>query len=90
MKRFALLVGLAAVALSTTVRAADKPKEPTKKLHCAVETKNEIDVKKATADKMFADYKGNRYFFCCPGCPEEFKKNPAKYVKSDHIPTPKK
>ena len=92
MKRFALLMGVA-VALSTAARAADTQKpakaESAKKLHCAVETKNEIDIKKATANKMFADYKGNRYFFCCPGCPEEFKKNPAKFAKNDHIPTPK-
>jgi Cu+-exporting ATPase len=26
-------------------------------------------------------YKGKTYYFCCAGCPEEFKKNPKKYVK---------
>ncbi|MBI5400453.1 YHS domain-containing protein [Candidatus Saganbacteria bacterium] len=26
-------------------------------------------------------YKGKTYYFCCPGCPEQFKKNPEKYIK---------
>src|SRR5262249_8441933 len=91
MKRFALLLGVAAMPLAQPARAANTPakSDDPKKLHCAVETKNEIDIKKATADHMYADYKGNRYFFCCPGCPEAFKKEPAKYAKNDHIPTPK-
>jgi len=29
----------------------------------------------------FVDYKGSRVYFCCNGCPEEFKKNPEKYMK---------
>ena len=56
---------------------------------CAVQTGNKVDIAKATASHMYADYKGNRYFFCCGGCPEAFKKDPAKYAKSAHIPTPK-
>ena len=91
MKRFALLVGVTA-ALCTTARAADTTKAAkpeAKKLHCAVQTDHEIDVKKATADKMFTDYKGNRYFFCCAGCPAEFKKDPSKFAKADHIAVPK-
>jgi YHS domain-containing protein len=31
--------------------------------------------------KYYADYKGHRIYFCCNGCPEEFKKNPEKYMK---------
>ncbi|MFI5385333.1 MAG: hypothetical protein ACHQ50_04345 [Fimbriimonadales bacterium] len=38
---------------------------------------------------MFADYKGNRYFFCCGGCPQQFKANPKHFEKGPHIPTPK-
>ncbi|MEJ2306229.1 MAG: efflux RND transporter periplasmic adaptor subunit [candidate division WOR-3 bacterium] len=26
------------------------------------------------------DYKGKRYFFCCPGCDDKFMKNPEKYI----------
>jgi YHS domain-containing protein len=70
---------------------AGKPAAKTaKKMHCAVMTSNPVDVTKATAKHMYADYKGNRYFFCCAGCPEEFKKDPAKFAKNDHIPAPKK
>ncbi|HNW29929.1 MAG TPA: YHS domain-containing protein [Spirochaetota bacterium] len=31
--------------------------------------------------KFFVDYKGYRVYFCCSSCPEEFKKNPEKYMK---------
>lgn len=30
----------------------------------------------------FQDYKGTRYYFCCGGCPDKFKAEPAKYAKS--------
>jgi YHS domain-containing protein len=30
---------------------------------------------------LYADYEGKRVYFCCAGCPEQFKKDPAKYVK---------
>lgn len=29
----------------------------------------------------YQDYEGTRYYFCCGGCPEQFKKDPAKYAK---------
>ncbi len=31
--------------------------------------------------KYFVDYKGSRIYFCCAACPDEFKKNPEKYMK---------
>ena len=30
---------------------------------------------------QFVDYEGRRVYFCCAGCPEAFKKDPAKYIK---------
>jgi YHS domain-containing protein len=30
---------------------------------------------------VYADYQGNRVYFCCPPCVKEFKKDPDKYVK---------
>jgi len=30
---------------------------------------------------IYVDYKGKRIYFCCPACPEEFKKDPDKYMK---------
>ena len=41
-------------------------------------TGNKIDPAKAYARTT---YKGKNYYFCCAGCPEEFKKNPGKYAK---------
>jgi len=28
-----------------------------------------------------ADHDGKRYYFCCGGCPDEFKANPEKYAE---------
>ena len=30
--------------------------------------------------ELYADYNGRRFHFCCPGCVEKFKQNPAKYA----------
>ena len=29
---------------------------------------------------LFVDFKGQRIYFCCDGCPAEFKKDPAKFM----------
>ncbi len=34
-----------------------------------------------TNEKIFADYKGRRIYFCCTGCLEKFRKDPEKYLK---------
>jgi YHS domain-containing protein len=31
--------------------------------------------------KLFADHKGRRIYFCCPGCNATFQKDPEKYIK---------
>ena len=31
--------------------------------------------------EVYADYKGQRVYFCCQGCDAEFKKDPEKYLK---------
>jgi YHS domain-containing protein len=31
---------------------------------------------------IFVDYPGKRVYFCCGGCPTEFDKDPAKYIKA--------
>ena len=30
---------------------------------------------------IFTDYQGKRVYFCCVGCVDTFKKDPAKYIK---------
>jgi YHS domain-containing protein len=29
----------------------------------------------------FTEYQGKKVYFCCPGCEEEFAKDPEKYIK---------
>jgi YHS domain-containing protein len=93
MKKTLSLLTVAAVLVVGANAAQAKPKKavkPPTSIKCAVETGNPVNIADATKHHMFADYKGNRYFFCCDGCPQQFKANPAKFVKSAHIPTPKK
>lgn len=91
MKRTLLLTGALLALTSVAFAGPDKAKKPAAKseVACAVMTDHKVNVKEATAKKMFADYKGNRYFFCCAGCSPTFKKEPAKYAKNESIPTPK-
>jgi Cu(I)/Ag(I) efflux system membrane fusion protein len=42
-------------------------------------TKNKFKVDKET---KAIDYKGQTYYFCCPGCDTEFIKEPEKYIRS--------
>lgn len=35
----------------------------------------------AITKELYVDYKGERVYFCCAGCPETFQKNPEKYMK---------
>lgn len=60
-----------------------------KTIKCAVMTSNKVDIPKATKDKLFADYKGRRYYFCCIGCPQSFKADPKKFAKNPSLPIPK-
>ena len=85
MKKAILSITLSLIALS--IFAAPKHKAPTA-IKCPV-TGDAVNIAKATKAHMYADYKGRRYFFCCPGCPEQFQKNPAKYSKAPSIATPK-
>lgn len=90
MKKFALL---ALASLTVMASAQTKPKTPTKapaKISCAVMKGDMTLIAEATKAKRFADYKGRRYFFCCPMCIDSFKKDPTKYTKTaPSIPTPK-
>lgn len=82
MKRVPVLIVLAAL---TAISFADNKKTEIK---CAVQG-IKINIAQAMKDKMFTDYKGRRYFFCCGGCPETFKQDPEKYKSAESIPTPK-
>ena len=91
MKALAMLfvaaLSIGALSAQTT---KPKPKPAPTKVHCPIMTKNAVDIATATKNKLYADYKGRRYFFCCGGCPATFSANPDKYKKAESIPTPKK
>ncbi|MCP4450627.1 MAG: YHS domain-containing protein [Planctomycetes bacterium] len=36
----------------------------------------------AINEKIFTTYKGEKVYFCCPGCDKVFNKEPEKYTKS--------
>lgn len=80
-----VLVSMATAALVVSAFAQKAPTE----VKCAVMPQDKVNIAKATKMKMFSDYKGRRYFFCCAGCKPAFEKDPAKYKKADSIPTPK-
>ena len=90
MKKLASLTVLAVtiVAVAGAQTAKKAPAAP-KTIACAVMTSNKVDIASATKNHMYADYKGKRYFFCCAGCPDAFKKDPAKFAKAPSIATPK-
>lgn len=97
MSRYLLLAG-ALVALAPAAFAAPGGKQApkTKKpaapatITCPVMAGRKVNIKEATAKHLYADYKGNRYYFCCTMCPKMFQANPAKYAKGPHLPIPKK
>lgn len=86
-------------ALVATIGAAYAQKSPSKapnkkapaKTNCAVMPKDVIEVARSERDGLFSDYKGKRFYFCCPGCKPAFDKNPAKYAKNvKGLPIPAK
>jgi YHS domain-containing protein len=84
MKKF--LVALMATAI---VGAAFADKDP-KEIACAVmPMEGKVNVAKAIKKKLFSDYKGRRYIFCCAGCKPTFEKDPAKYAKAPSVKAPK-
>jgi hypothetical protein len=66
-------LGLAAVALLAIGVIAAEEKKEEKFGKCPVSGK-------AAVEDKFVDYKGAKVYFCCPGCPEPFKKDTAKYA----------
>jgi len=36
---------------------------------------------KIKEDTQFSEYKGQTYYFCCPGCKPQFDKDPEKFLK---------
>ena len=48
---------------------------------------DKVDLAKARSDpKLYSDYKGKRYYFCCKDCKPDFDKEPKKYIASPAKP----
>ncbi len=92
MNKFALvsILSVAVVGIGVAqTKKLPKPAKPQTVINCAVMPNDPVKIAEATKTKMYADYKGRRYYFCCAGCPGAFKKDPAKYAKNASLPTPK-
>lgn len=46
-----------------------------------------MEVDEATA-QWTAEYKGQTYYFCAPGCKSSFDKDPEKYLGHSYKPDP--
>ena len=90
MKTSLSLFVIAALAVGAFAQMGHHVSKSAKHVMTCPISGDKVDMDKATKTHMYADYKGNRYFFCCGDCPPAFKKNPAKYAKKPHIKSPKK
>lgn len=90
MKKIALTLAVSILSVSVFAQGAAPAPKPPKEIECAVMKGNKVNIADATKKKMYQDYKGNRYFFCCGGCPAAFKANPAKYKNAPHVKSPSK
>jgi YHS domain-containing protein len=81
LKTWFLALTLAAFAASAVLAAGLKPAAAAPPaLPAAAQTK--CPVLGGNIDKqVFADYQGQRIYFCCRGCDAQFKKNPEKYLQ---------
>jgi YHS domain-containing protein len=89
VQTLSIIALLAAGALAFQSKKLPKPETPKTKVHCPVMSANVVDVAQATKSKLYLDYKGRRYLFCCGGCPAAFKASPEKYKNAESIPIPK-
>ncbi len=72
MKKVVIL--LLALAVAGVGFAADPPAPGQVQAVCPV-------MGGKTNPNLYADYQGQRLYFCCPACLEFFQKDPEKYLK---------
>lgn len=88
MKHF-LIFARVALSIGSLAQMNHPVAKNAKRVIACPVTGDKVDMDKATKTKLYADYKGSRYFFCCGDCPSKFKANPAKYASKPHVKTPK-
>lgn len=81
MTKRSKLIGMAALtALVVLVLGSSLMAEEMGKAGEKMQTQCPISGKAINKD-VYVDQDGKRVYFCCPGCPPEFKKDPGKYMK---------
>lgn len=86
MKKAVVIVGLAVILFSSGYSWAQddggKHKEHSDAVQPTASKKQTIcPVEGGPINtNLYVDADGKRVYFCCKGCPEEFKKDPAKYI----------
>ncbi|GAB4183544.1 MAG: hypothetical protein Kow00108_20640 [Calditrichia bacterium] len=71
--KFLGLMVLLSLFVFSSVIAGDKEQKVLDKCPTCMSAKVKTD--------LSMDYEGNRFFFCCEGCAEKFKAEPAKFVE---------
>jgi len=86
MKKSVIIAGLAVILFSSGYGGAQddqgKHKEhPDAGQPTAKKAQTTCPVMGGTVNtNIYVDADGKRIYFCCKGCPDEFKKDPAKYI----------
>ena len=76
-----LVLALGAAGCSRPAAPAPKPEEKSAG-GVVLKPQETCPVMGGKVDKSICTiYKGKCVYFCCAGCPEEFKKDPEKYMK---------
>ena len=82
MKRVMITLILAMVLAFSATGAGWAMEPPMMEKPLAGKTQVACPVRGGKINKdLYTDYKGQRIYFCCPGCPDIFKKDPDKYLK---------
>lgn len=64
--------------MKTTPSAVERPRDPV----CGMAVRTDV----ATAEGLVAEHEGHPYYFCRPGCLDDFAADPARYTSSHHGP----
>ncbi len=88
MKQILTLTAIATIFVAAISQMGHTISKNAKHVTTCPVTGDRVDMDRAMKNHLYADYKGNRYFFCCSDCPPKFNANPAKYANKPHIKIP--
>jgi plastocyanin len=88
MNKLSILIAALALGVSGFAQMGHAISQNAKHVITCPVTGDKVDMDKATKAHLYADFKGNRYFFCCADCPPLFAKNSAKYAAKPHTKIP--